>query len=148
MGISTGRELVFDITAFGGVAIFLAVILFSAIFLPRLSLELFVAMVLCYVVVMGVRLLYFRKRPDDSEVKYWYDRVTQSSFPSMHAARATALSSVIALFFADVYVTIFAVAVVLLTAWSRVWLRRHYVSDVVVGVIVGLVISYGVHLVL
>jgi undecaprenyl-diphosphatase len=68
------------------------------------------------------------------------------SFPSGHALNAFAIGSVIALAFPPVAVPVLAIATSV--AASRVILGLHWLSDVVVGALVGLVIGTSVWLAL
>jgi membrane-associated phospholipid phosphatase len=59
--------------------------------------------------------------------------------------RGAAFWTVLALNFGDPRLTAGCLAVIALAAWSRVRLRRHHLSDVVVGVLLGLVLGWLVH---
>lgn len=141
MTLSTVKEMIFDATAFGGLAFFVASIVFAAFFDSRLALQLFAGLALSYLVCFSIRWVYFRPRPDGSVIEHWYDRVTQSAFPSLHATRVTALGVIAGVFFDDVWMWVFFSVMVFVTAWTRLLLKRHYVSDVIGGVIGGVLIA-------
>ena len=80
--------------------------------------------------VEGVKRLVNRTRPDGESKR------SNASFPSSHAAGAFALAAVLARRWKRLWPAWFFTAA--LVACSRVYLNRHFLSDVVVGVIIGL----------
>lgn len=96
-------------------------------------------MVLLAVFVLGMKFLIRRRRPegDWGEV---YRRSDPHSFPSGHAARAMAIALMGSLFLP-------VQGVILLFIWalgvgySRIALKLHYLSDVLVGWLLGLLLA-------
>jgi membrane protein DedA with SNARE-associated domain/membrane-associated phospholipid phosphatase len=88
-----------------------------------------------------VKLLVARPRPPFVPLTH----PVGSSFPSGHAAAAAALYGSLALFFAGashgwrsrVWIWTAATAVAVLIAFSRVYLRVHYLTDVLGGLVIG-----------
>ena len=94
-------------------------------------------------VTVLIQQLVRRERPfDDGQGKALITMVWEGpSFPSAHAALAFALAS-IALFFApELYGPWLWIGAVL-GAWGRVAVGVHYVSDVLVGALLGVVIGF------
>jgi undecaprenyl-diphosphatase len=89
---------------------------------------------------VALKLAFARARPlfDDPVVS-----LTTYSFPSGHAASSTLLYMSAIIVFAHTRWQRLAIAIgcalVVLTAFSRVYLGAHYLSDVVAGICVGLV---------
>jgi membrane-associated phospholipid phosphatase len=135
------REFMSDVTSFGGAPLFLAIIGIAFFLNMNLFWRLLVGIVACYVMVIAIRLMYFRRRPDKSKVRNVLDRVAQSSFPSLHAMRVTVLGVVLIAFFPHVLIRIFVAALILITGYTRVYLKRHYTSDVVAGTILGIIVA-------
>ena len=81
-------------------------------------------------VVEGVKRTVQRTRPDGER------NPSNSSFPSSHAANAFLLAAVLAPRRKRLAPVFWAFAV--LVAFSRLYLNRHYLSDVVVGAAIGL----------
>lgn len=75
-----------------------------------------------------------RARPDGER------KPSNSSFPSSHAANAFALAWVLAARWRR-WTPLF-VALALTVAFSRMYLNRHFLSDVVVGAVIGLLCSW------
>jgi membrane-associated phospholipid phosphatase len=77
-----------------------------------------------------------RARPDGEHKR------SNSSFPSSHAANAFTLAWVLSVRWRRGWPAFFGVA--LLVAFSRMYLNRHYLSDVVVGALLGVAVAWAV----
>lgn len=77
-----------------------------------------------------------RTRPDGTH------RRSNASFPSSHAANAAALAAVFAARWGRLKWVFWLGA--LTVAWSRVYLNRHFLSDIVVGVAIGVICAWWV----
>jgi len=87
------------------------------------------------VIVLGIKFLLRRPRPEGEWGSIY--RVTDPhSFPSGHAARAMAIAF-LALQFENPLWFILLLAWAILVGYSRVALRLHYFSDVLVGWLIG-----------
>ena len=85
-------------------------------------------------VVEGLKRLTNRTRPDGERHR------SNSSFPSSHAANAFALAYVFSRRWPRASLMFLAGAT--LVALSRVYLNRHFASDVVVGALLGVVLAW------
>jgi undecaprenyl-diphosphatase len=87
-----------------------------------------------------------RKRPCHLEAHCWADVLPpdQFSFPSGHAMSAFAIATPLCIFYPDLQAPLIALS--LSIAVSRVILGMHFVSDVVVGSLVGAGLGYGAYL--
>lgn len=84
--------------------------------------------------VESVKRATFRARPDGEHKR------SNAAFPSSHAANAFALAAVLARRWRRLAPLFLAVAVVV--AFSRIWLDRHWTSDVVAGAALGVVVTW------
>jgi undecaprenyl-diphosphatase len=82
-------------------------------------------------VVEGLKWTVNRPRPDGERKR------SNSSFPSSHAASGVCVAWIFARRWPRLAWGWWALALVV--AWSRIYLNRHYLSDVVCGIAVGLV---------
>ena len=88
-----------------------------------------VALIPTKLVVEGLKRLTQRARPDGRTQR------KNASFPSSHAANAFAIACALTHYRHRWRLPLLAAAA--LVAWSRVYLNRHYVSDIVVGAGIG-----------
>lgn len=96
--------------------------------------------------------LFNRKRPFELEGKehlrkldkytYLSDHATGSSFPSGHSQNACTSFPSLAVYFKRKFLTIICIILPVLILISRVYLGVHYPSDVIVGGMVGLIITF------
>ena len=116
----SGRPLLVagTVVAVGAGAVGRAVLLETAIVLLPVNL-----------VVEGLKRATFRTRPDGSH------RRENAAFPSSHAANAFAVAVVLARRWRRAWPAWFALA--LAVAFSRLYLDRHWLSDVVAGALMG-----------
>jgi undecaprenyl-diphosphatase len=98
------------------------------------------------VVVQVMKLLVRRPRPP-GEWGQGYRRLDPHSFPSGHAARAIMLATM-SMFLGPAWWAVLLLAWAPLVALSRVALRVHYLSDVVVGTVCGLICGVALGLLL
>ena len=101
-----------------------------------------------YILVSVLRLINFRKRPSPMKYTNIIEKIDSGSFPSMHSTRSTFLFFNLTKFFSNQYLTIIFITIILFVGISRMYLKKHYISDVVTGIILGVLIEYGLNLVL
>jgi membrane-associated phospholipid phosphatase len=134
---------------------------FSAIFAlfllwagrPREILMLGLSLLVTVALVHVAKLIFQRPRPDSLELLV--PMPTDWSFPSAHTAQATAVFLSVAIIairsLPPVWGGIVAVASTLIiigVGWSRLYLHVHYLSDVIAGCALAVIIVTAVHLLL
>lgn len=85
-------------------------------------------------IVFIIKSLYFRQRPFQDLRVSSLDGSKNSSFPSGHVTRISALVPFVWIYQKSRF---FMWVVVALVAFSRIYLQAHYLSDVIFGFIVG-----------
>ncbi len=99
----------------------------------------FVGISLLAALVLGIKFLVRRRRPE-GEWGNIYRNTDPHSFPSGHAARSFFIA-VLALGFGPIVVAIVLCIWAPLVALARVAMGVHYVSDILAGAVVGIVIA-------
>lgn len=95
---------------------------------------------LCITTGIALIIKFFWKtsRPRKAKkVRWWWQKIAQSAFPSAHTARAVALF-VIAIIWSNLTFQILAGIFMILVMFSRIKLRAHYWRDIVGGIILGI----------
>jgi undecaprenyl-diphosphatase len=106
----------------------------------RLGWELLLAALATAVIVAILKSIFRRQRPKAKRA-FATDKY---SFPSGHAARATAVA--VTLSFYNPLLTPFWLTWAVLVSLARVALSRHFLSDVAGGLIVGLLAGFGLQM--
>ncbi len=137
-------EVLRDISAIGGFFFTTLVVLFA--FMTgevELFYQLTLGLFLVYIVNIGIRQFYFKDRPRKETHAGWIQKIYASTFPSMHAMRVWFIATVLAFFFSDPLMTALFAVLVGAVSYSRVILEKHYMSDVIVGSVLGVLIGVG-----
>lgn len=136
-----------DFTSFGSAYFFILMILVSLILKEiKLFKVLLAGFIVSYLVIIIIRMFYFRRRPDKEKYNSFISRINAASFPSLHAMRVGFLGLVFCLFFSNKYLIALVLVISFLVLYSRIYLKRHYTSDVIVGLILGLILGLVVFL--
>lgn len=142
-------ELIEDMKCLGGFWLYL-IISFVFLILGEFAwgVLLLVSLAVAFVVIILVRLAYFKPRPAPYKIKGVYSRIDASSFPSMHSARAAILAVILSYYFRSPALTAVFVVCALGVSAARVVSRKHFLTDVIAGLVLGVVIAFACFLVL
>jgi membrane-associated phospholipid phosphatase len=115
-------------------------------FLAKLYSE-FIFLLIGYFVmkafVIPLRLVFFESRPEAEEYTNIFEKISASSFPSLHATRIVFLFLFLVEFFnRDIAIIFFLSGILIVTLYSRIYLKRHYPIDVVFGATIGVIIFF------
>ena len=137
------KNTIQDISSLGGNPIyFIAALLFLITSHFREFWILTVAFIIAYLTTVAIRFTWWQERPDHQKYHNLWGKFDSGSFPSLHAARATMLAIVVAVFYQSIWVWIAFAAGVVLVCWARIYLKRHRIIDVIIGTLMGLLISF------
>ncbi len=131
-----------DVTALGGVTFYVVLMVSSYFYSTGVFWMLVAGLFLMYIINVPLKLLFFRHRPSRMEYNAVWEKFEASSFPSVHSARIVFLALVFWTTSADVLLKAFVILVAALVMVSRVWLKKHFWSDVAAGIVSGLVVFY------
>jgi len=131
-----------NITKLGDIYSVLPIALVFLIWQRVLGIKLLVGLIGIYAVAVIIRLVYFKERPKKRPTTTLLKRIDASSFPSVHAARAFFFAMAITRFYQEPTLGIILFILAIIVAFSRYRLHEHYASEVIGGVILGIVISY------
>lgn len=137
------KEFIKDISSLGSLAFYL--LMMAVTFLIgkyELSYKLASSLALIFIATYSIKFFYVKPRPDFEKKKFssLMERLNESSFPSVHAARITLLSAALYSVFPQLILP--SSVMTLLVCYSRILVKRHYLPDVIAGIIIGLIIGY------
>ena len=134
-------ELLQDIKALGGFPIYTIVIIAAFFYDKTLSAQLLAGIILAFALTVLIRMISFKERPDRQPFNNFLTRIDASGFPSLHSMRASVLATLLILQLNNPVLIILLIVYALAVGASRVWQKRHYASDVVAGLILGVPIA-------
>ncbi len=105
----------------------------------KTAFHLVIGLIICYSFVLILRIFYFKERPNKEEHFNFFTRINASSFPSLHSLSSAYTATVLSNSFNNAKLTVFFYAIVLSISFSRVYLKKHYIFDVLVGLIIGII---------
>lgn len=114
----------------------LAIAAFGGLAGPATARACLFALVPANVAVEGLKWAVNRTRPDGEHKR------SNASFPSSHAANAFALAAMLARRWRRATPALWLAAAAV--AWSRLYLNRHFLSDILVGAAIGLACAWAV----
>ena len=144
--------LLFEISGHGIIWFFYAAIKFilaDSAGARKEAILLFAILLLDIMVIAPIKVIFKRQRPDHDSGKMIaaVSHIDDYAFPSGHASRAVALTLL--------YLTLFNLSTTVIVLWlswamfvciSRIFLGRHHVVDVAVGIVMGVVVYWLLHL--
>ncbi len=116
----------------------LLVLMFEKKRKKEIAWRMILVIIINIIVVFVIKLVVNRNRPDGGVTGFGTEKFL-SSFPSGHAAFAFSLMSTLEYYYSKPLV-FFTTA--LLVSFSRVYLQLHYLSDVLIGSSIGLVVYW------
>lgn len=133
------NDLINDVSALGGLPAYL-VITFTLLLLENVGTfwRLILGLLICYVIIAAVRSIFIQDRPKPMQYRTWWEKIDAGTHVSMHAMRATVLAMVLMSVFRNIWVSTFLVVLALLTAGTRIVMKKHYPADVVWGIVLGI----------
>ncbi len=131
-----------DITSFGGGYVEIVfMILFLLLNQIRVFKILLSGFILSYLISVIIRLIYYKDRPNKENHSNILERIDASSFPSVHSMRSVFIAITLSNLFNNYYVSVFLMLVALIVCYSRIYIKKHYWTDVIVGLILGIILA-------
>ena len=92
--------------------------------------------------IIGSLIKYFfhKPRPDGQEYKGILEKIDAGSFPSLHASRITIVYLTLFSYVTDIYIQVALLFMMIAVMISRVLLKRHFITDIVGGFVIGAVL--------
>ena len=134
-----------QITDLGSLTFYVFVMIFCLIIAKTtLFRNLLISLVLVMVVSVLVKCFYFRERPKKQKKNTFLERLDAASFPSIHSMRVFSLAFWVSMLSNNIYLNVYVSIIALAVMYSRVYLKKHYLSDVIGGVVLSAIINLGI----
>ena len=136
------RILVIDITFLGSLSFFLFLSFFMFLLdYNHFSYKIIISLVISYILVGIIRFIYYKPRPNKQKYSNLLEKLDSSSFPSLHAMRISILFVLFMLNF-NIFLAVFFFLISIIVCYSRIYLKKHYLIDIIFGYLIGLIIGY------
>lgn len=137
-----------QITELGSMTLITVFAIFFIFFNQELAIRTILGIVGVVIISYAIKMLFFKNRPIKQSTETFIEKVDASSFPSVHAARTTVIAFWLIMYFNNIYLRAFITLIWVLVIYSRVYLKKHYWSDVIGGTIIALIINAIIHIIL
>jgi membrane-associated phospholipid phosphatase len=135
------NENIRDFTSFGNPIILL---LFSFLIIG-FSFDLIyiiLGIILIELVAGGIKIIFFKDRPQKKDHHNILEKIDAGSFPSIHSARACFVFLVIYSLVSLNLAKLALVLLILIVGASRILLKKHYIIDIIGGYILGFFVFF------
>jgi len=102
--------------------------------------KLLIGFVLIYLITIIIRATHFKNRPRKYSYANFIEKLDASAFPSLHATRSGFLFMILVKYFNNLFVSIILFVLLIVVSYSRIYLKKHDIRDVSVGVGLGVVV--------
>ncbi len=138
----TVKRTLKDITVLGGTPFYILIIIFLYYTQKKIiAIKLLYLLILTFIIVSIIRLLYFKERPKKKKYNNIIEKIDASSFPSMHATRSIILALTLnSIYKTNSIITIILFILTILVGISRIYLKKHYLTDIITGWILGVLL--------
>ncbi len=135
-------DLVRETSSLGSIVVYgVIAVLFYFLNHVDVFLQLVTAIVLGYAITALLRLLFFKHRPKKEKFKNLIEKIDAATFPSLHSMRATFFGIVLMNFFQNMLVSAVIILCIAGVGYARILDKRHYTTDVIAGIILGIAIG-------
>jgi len=93
-----------------------------------------------------IKFFYYKKRPKQEKYDNFLERINAGSFPSLHSARSSFVFVSLFFLFNNNYLRIVLLLIPLIVGLTRISLKKHYISDIIAGYVIGILASIAIKL--
>ena len=129
-----------QITELGGLVTYIVLNLLIEFFDIKIAIDLFVSLIFITLIATSIKYFFFKDRPVKQSTNNIVERLDASSFPSIHSMRVFALTFWLSMFFNNLIITIYLSIIAVFVIYSRIYLKKHYLIDVIGGIMFSILI--------
>ncbi len=137
------EEVIQDTKGLAGLPLFCVLIVVSFLLGQIvLSAQLVVGLILAIGLTVLIRTFFFEQRPVKQKFNNYLTKIDASSFPSLHSIRAGVLATLLILHVQNLWLGMLFAFCALAVAAARVIQKRHFIHDVIAGLMFGVIIAF------
>ena len=131
-----------DFSAFGSVPFYLFVAL-TAYFIGNveLSSRLAYSFLIGFIAIIIIKNVHYKDRPQKEEFTIFMEKVVASSFPSSHSMSVTILAILMGLAYPFAWLIIMSIFAALMVYMHRYISKKHFMIDIIGGILIGVAIT-------
>ncbi|MBI2656176.1 phosphatase PAP2 family protein [Candidatus Woesearchaeota archaeon] len=107
----------------------------------KLAISLIFILIFNEVICGAIKFIYPKDRPVPMPNKTFVQKYIAGSFPSVHTARIAAFSITVIPFYTSKVLVLAALLAIIGVGYSRIYLKKHYLVDVLAGFLIGAIVS-------
>ena len=127
-----------DISIFGSISFYWV---FSAAFFFLGLYELFNRLAYCFlisiIVVIAIKSVHYKDRPQKEEFTIFMEKMIASSFPSTHSINITLISILLIYTFSYNWLMVMMPIIAFLVYLQRYISKKHFIIDIIGGILIG-----------
>ena len=108
---------------------------------PKLAVNIIFILVSIEIICGAIKFIYPKERPVPMPKNNLFQKYRAGSFPSVHTTRITAFSIAIAAFYTNKIFILISLLIITSVGYSRIYLKKHYFTDVLAGFLIGAFVS-------
>lgn len=135
----TAKDSVRDFTSLGNPFL---LILISILLIGYKSIFIVLGLIAVEILCTLIKIIYYKERPRKQKHTNLLERIRASSFPSIHTSRASFVFFYLFLITPDMISKIIFLLFPLVVGTTRILLKKHYISDVLGGLMIGILTAY------
>ena len=131
-----------DFSAFGSVPFYLLVTL-TTFFLGNFTLfsRLAYGFLIGFITILIIKNIHYKDRPQKEEFTIFMEKIVASSFPSSHSMSVTMLAVFLSLAYPLSWVVIMSVSAAILVYSQRYITKKHFMTDIIGGILISVAIA-------
>ncbi|MBR9699878.1 phosphatase PAP2 family protein [Candidatus Woesearchaeota archaeon] len=134
------RIILDDISNFGSIPFYI-LILAAMLFIERgeFFFRLFYSFLIAMALIIVIKSVHFKDRPQKEEFSIFIEKVLASSFPSSHSLNVTILAILFSLQYPFLWVMIFSGMLAVLVFLHRYISKKHFIVDIFGGILLAII---------
>jgi membrane-associated phospholipid phosphatase len=129
-----------DISAFGNPFILIIIIL-VILGINELFWKIIFGLIILEIFCSILKIVFYKDRPKKEKYTNLLEKIDSGSFPSLHTARSSFIFLILLFLPSTNIIKTLSIFLIISIGLSRIILKKHHLSDVLIGFLIGLIFS-------